>query len=361
MKVLHFLASIGTGGIEVLCRDYFAHSSLEHHVVTFWDKGELYPEVEKDVASISFLDIGKNGLFRTWKTLMGLCKHLGINAIVIHNAAPLMHAMARMIRCILPSMAVIGYAHANAEGMCESDRLAGRLLRKPILSMCFRSANTVVAISESVKQSLMSVFAVPAKKITVIHNGVDLSRFTGDRDERQSAAVRFSYVGRLVEEKGVQITLEALAALRQDCWQFHIIGDGDYRPALAEKAAELQIKDKVFFWGNRKDVPDILRKMDCFLHMPACEEGFGIAVVEAMAAGTVCVCLPSGGIPEIITDQENGFLVEDLEQLTAKLEWLIVNMDSDRIDSIKKSAVVSVQRFSIQFFTKRLDELIENS
>ena len=108
-------------------------------------------------------------------------------------------------------------------------------------------------------------------------------------------------------------------------------------------------------------VPELLSESDIFIHVPVWEEGFGITVVEAMAAGLVCICSKSGAIPEIIADGQNGFIVPKNSsiQLTRTIEEILLNFNEDRINSVKARAKLRAYDFSLEKFVSNLDLLVE--
>ena len=118
--------------------------------------------------------------------------------------------------------------------------------------------------------------------------------------------------------------------------------------------------DKVEFLGNRRDVPKLLAQSDIFVHLPVCEEGFGITIVEAMAAGLICICSNSGAIPEIINDGKNGFLVkkENPKEFSQMIDTVIKNINTDNLKRIRTQAIEDSNIYSIEKFSMQLDSRI---
>ncbi len=155
--------------------------------------------------------------------------------------------------------------------------------------------------------------------------GVDVKRFmTGHRDrlrDRLSDDVKIIlFVGRLVEKKGVTHLIRAIADLsRVDRINIRlwIVGDGEDRPKLEHQAHELRIGEIVKFWGKVDNfkLPDFYAAADIFA-APSIEassgdtEGQGVVFIEAFSAGLPVIGTKAGGIPEVITHNETGILVE---------------------------------------------------
>lgn len=151
-----------------------------------------------------------------------------------------------------------------------------------------------------------------------IHHGVRLSRFEPRIDRPayltslglRADRLTIGTVGRPIPEKGHRYLLDAMphiVASHPDV-QFLIVGDGALRPELESRTATLGLTDRVRFVGARPDVPELLAAMDIFV-FPSVSEGFGIAVVEAMASRLPVVASNVGPLPEIVIDGDTGALV----------------------------------------------------
>lgn len=172
------------------------------------------------------------------------------------------------------------------------------------------------------------------------YHGLDLTRFgppTGSRPERngsdpQNPALLLS-VGRAVEKKGYDVLLRALALLSRDLhWRFEHIGGGDRLPALKELASELGIADRIVWKGALAQEEVLARYREADLFVLPCRvaadgdrDGLPNVLVEASSQRLVCVSTNVAGIPELLTDGENGLLVppEDPTALAAAIERAI--------------------------------------
>ncbi|HUW84753.1 MAG TPA: glycosyltransferase family 4 protein [Phycisphaerae bacterium] len=195
----------------------------------------------------------------------------------------------------------------------------------------FAKMRTVTAASSAfvtpsmfAARTLVDWFRVPMRKVHVIPHGVPrpLQAAGGNGGVRELA-----FLGRLSHEKGLDVLLRALALLPERL-PFHltVAGDGPLRHELGELASELGLNGRVTWLGFCEHITDVLHRADVCV-VPSRTESFGLAVVEAMAAGVACVASCTGGIKEMITNGVDGLLVapDDPQALAERLEALLVD------------------------------------
>jgi glycosyltransferase involved in cell wall biosynthesis len=171
-------------------------------------------------------------------------------------------------------------------------------------------------------------------------------------------------ISRLDEpKKGLAVLLHALAdvARRNDmpAWQCVLVGDGPARDGLRHLAAELGLPGRIVFAGMRRDAASVLPVMDIFV-CPSLYEGFGIAIVEAMAAGRPVIASDVGGIPEIVVHEDTGLLVPpgDAGALADAIAALLSRPDRARALGARGRERAR-QRFSIGTAVRRHQQLYE--
>ncbi|MER8903944.1 glycosyltransferase [Mesorhizobium sp. M0772] len=169
---------------------------------------------------------------------------------------------------------------------------------------------------------------------TVHHMGIDAREIGYRWESWEGTQLVVTTVCRLVEKKGVEFALRALASLNasqpQLDWRYDIVGDGPLRMNLEKLAVELGLAGRVTFLGSlpHAEVKRRLRMAHLFL-LPSITasdgdmEGIPVALMEAMAAGLIAVSTYHSGIPELIKDGETGLLApeRDISALAGKLAW----------------------------------------
>lgn len=137
-------------------------------------------------------------------------------------------------------------------------------------------------------------------------------------------------VGRLESVKNHRMLFDVFQLLRENNIDYHglIAGDGSLREELEQLTREMGLADQVSFLGHRDDVYQLLQAADVFL-LTSLMEGFGITLLEAMAARTPVIVTDVGGLPEIVQIAHNGFVVPvgDNVQFVARIEEILASPD----------------------------------
>jgi glycosyltransferase involved in cell wall biosynthesis len=201
-----------------------------------------------------------------------------------------------------------------------------------------RRAQKIIAVSQFTKWELTNYYKIPASKIQVIHNGVDINKFKPAIDKRK-VKVELGFnpddlaivsVGRLYARKGLFTLIESMPAVtkRFPTAKFIISGKGqsDEMNKLIAHAEKLGVKNNIVFTGYYPDrkLPKLYQAADVFAFSTFYEH-HPFAVLEALATGLPVVTTTVGGIPETIETSKNGFLVEpfDPKQFSDKILYLL--------------------------------------
>ncbi|MGA9524147.1 MAG: glycosyltransferase [Myxococcaceae bacterium] len=192
-------------------------------------------------------------------------------------------------------------------------------VQRQALITCTRAANHVIANADAIRQMLVKEEMIPPERISVIHNGLDLTRFDQRARERLRAPVPdigdapvVIHVANLAHPvKRQEDLLTALAILKQGgrmlrAW---LVGDGPRRPEIQRMAQDLGVADRTHFLGQRTDVPALLVRATLGV-LCSSSEGMSNSIIEGMAAGLPMVVTRVGGNPDLILDGERGYVVE---------------------------------------------------
>ena len=245
-----------------------------------------------------------------------------------------------------------------------TDHAQGRGIFRVPRDFEWRLADAVIGCSRDTAQKSGGVGK--AARVVVIHNGVGALEPRRSRDEvrRELGLGGDEVVGVIVATlgriKGHDVLLPALAKLKEKgsrCVML-LVGDGPDRAAIEAQARDLRLgPESVRFLGLRADIADLLSASDFFV-LPSRTEGLPLSVLEAMACRLPVVATPVGGIPELCTDGEHGFLtpVEDVDALAAAMDRLI--LDGALRRSLGEAGFRRVRdEFSFDQMTRRYEDL----
>lgn len=203
------------------------------------------------------------------------------------------------------------------------------------LPRLFRTGDKFTVPSYDMMHRLIK-WGCPSHKILVQYSGVDLKKFRYYERDPKTEKIRILAVGRLHKKKGLKYLLKAFKKVHQvhPTSRLIIIGDGDERKNLKRLRRKLRLSKYVKFCGDlhHRQIVKQLKKADIFC-LPSIttkdgnHEGIPNAIKEAMATGLPIVSTWHGGIPELVTDKEEGYLVPEksVEGLAEKIMILIKN------------------------------------
>ncbi len=313
VRLLYVAGNFVTGGAERHLLEMWRRldrSRFDVRIAVLKREGAFTPLVEATGLPIHDLGVGRRlydasglrGLLR----LVSLVREFRPDVVHGYLFGPNLFAALAGRLCGVPVTCV---AKRNVDAFETPRQIA-------VQRLAHRLATHVTAVSREVAASSVAL-GVPAERVTVIENGVDVARFDGAtrRDgvpglEGVPAGVPLvGSVGCLAPRKDYGTLLAALALLGRDRdWRCALAGDGPDRAALEARAAELGVADRVLFLGERSDVDRLLPAFDVFV-LSSREEGIPNALLEAMAAARPCVATRVGGNAEVLEDGRTGWLV----------------------------------------------------
>ena len=197
----------------------------------------------------------------------------------------------------------------------------------------YKRFNAVTAISDSVRNHIINWTGVNSKKVITIYNGTDMiirptAEIIQKVNEMDHSKSSIGTLARLETRKDLQTSLKAINylvyQLKFTDFKYTIYGDGPEKGNLESLSTKLKIDKYVHFAGFSSDIGSLIDGFDLHI-LSSVEEGFGISIIETMARGIPNIGTDTGGIPEVISDNVNGFLFKcgDYEDLANKINFLL--------------------------------------
>ena len=311
--VVHLLSGLGFGGNETLCLQIVRHAPPGvANVVIYEDpaRTELLPLL-RDIPALGVRCVPTRGhprLVGAWMLTKEL-RTLRPVAVLIYSFG-LHHVLAALSAVV----AGVSSVHAAA-GNPAPDGHERRRKWRAILWLSAVLGVPVHTCSAAVERSLRELGGLPRGSGTIA-NGCEVAGIAeraraARRLRRRDGRLVVGMVARLDPIKDQATLIRAFAEVAHEHPQAELwlIGDGERAWQLCDLSAAQGVADRVVFWGPRSDVPELLGQMDVFAFSTTRDEGFGIALIEAMAAGLPVVASDVPACREVLDDGAAGILV----------------------------------------------------
>ena len=346
MRICHIITGLEMGGAEKLVLDIARKTAALGHpcaICVLWgDAGLLEDRPIEDIEVIRLRRKIKWNPFLVW-TLYRVLKQMMPDIVHTH----LIHAtLLGRLASRWASVPVIVTTEHNTSNWQAKYGFLHRVYR-----WTARWNTMIFAVSDAVMERMVRIGRIGEQSIQVLYNGIDVRAFDKTRkrmDKRSNSKMSpvIGTVGRLDPRKGHRYLLEASVEIIRQYPEASIliIGDGKMESSLKQIASSLGLNERNNqFLGVQKNTSDYLESMDVFV-LPSVEEGLGIAILEAMAAGVPVVATSVGGIPEIVTHGETGLLVEpkNPKMLTDAVLDLLAH--PDKADRLSQNAKIMVMK-----------------
>jgi N-acetyl-alpha-D-glucosaminyl L-malate synthase BshA len=295
-------------------------------------------------------------------TMVDVIKNRQLDLLHVHYAIP--HASAAyMAKQILAKegihIPVITTLHGTDITLVGRDKTYA-----PVVTFSINESDAITAVSENLREETYRYFNI-TKEIEVIRNFVDVSRFSRKPIDAFRKAIApqgeklLLHASNFRKIKRVTDVVRIFANVKKEIpAKLLFVGDGPERSTAEDLSRELGICNDILFVGKQEQMEDILAIADIFL-LTSEYESFGLAALEAMAAGVPVISTNAGGIAEINIDQQTGFLspVGDVAAMSEHTIRLL--KDEKLLSAFRKRAYEQALRFDIHNVIPEYETLYE--
>ncbi|WP_435011869.1 glycosyltransferase (plasmid) [Tundrisphaera lichenicola] len=326
-QVLH---TLNVGGAEVLAARMARSLRDEFHFVfaCLDELGTLGEELRSEGISVEVLG-RRPGLDGGCAVrLASMIRRERVDLVHAHQYTPYFYAALARRLCWGPAVLFTEHGRHFPDYPRRKRMLANRFL--------LARRDRVIGVGGSVREALIRNEGIPAGRIEVIYNGIDLAPFAAGTG-RESARRELGFglddlvifmvarLDRLKDHATAVRALDRVAARRPDV-QLCLIGDGPERESIRQEVDRRGLGGRVHLLGMRTDVPRLLPAADILL-LTSISEGIPLTIIEGMAAGLPVVATRVGGVCEVVDDGVTGLLAaaEDADALAAAILRLAVD------------------------------------
>jgi len=340
MNILFANATVDWGGVktwtlEMACR----LSNAGHRVEVIGRKGDRWVDACR-AAGLETHALVFGPHFNPWAIarMTVIARRMSADCLVVNIARDLCAGAVAGLLSGLPVVRRLGLPDDPNDEQLE------RLL--------FRLTHGMVTVGHAMRREMLERNPwMDADKVVVIHTGKDLDRYRTTRSSGLAGsldlgpeAVLIGVSSQLERNKGHRVLLDAYATVAASHPQSHLVvaGEGPERAALERQAGALGIGGQVTFVGFQSDIATFLEGIDLFA-LPSYTEALPNSLLEAMAAQTACIATAVGSVAELISDGENGCLVE-----AGQSAPLARCLDRLLADPVQRSALALAARSTIE-------------
>ena len=299
LRVVHVTLGLEVGGQEKLLVEFARHADrarFDLHFLSMSGRGKLADAIEECGWPVTTLDAPPGIRPKLVWRLAHLFRRLGCDIVHTHDDKPLMYGA---VAARLAGVRRVIHTQHHGKLAILSRR------QERIVAWLAHGVDRFVCVSHDSARQMIAQ-GVPARRVRVLWNGIDLARFPERGSQSGGPIVT---VARLSPEKDIASLLHALAIMARSDGQvrLEIAGDGPCREDLLRLANELQLNQRVKFLGETRAVPELLARASLFV-LPSLSEGISLTLLEAMATGLPVVATHVGGNPEVVDDGVTGLL-----------------------------------------------------
>lgn len=347
MRVLHIINELAGGGAEKMLVDLIPEQKrrgVDVELVVLRKINSQYEERLEQSCPVHYLSVGKGyyNPFYFFKLRAFVQKFDVVHA----------HLFPTQYWVALVSFFTKKKVHfVTTEHSTFNSRMGKRFLL-PVEQIFYKRFNKIVAISVGTLNSIAGWLKISEKnKFTIIENGINISEyFKSQSYNKKDLGVNIldedyliAMVARFGESKDHKTLLNAIKLLPAN-YKLLLVGTGKTLIETKQYCFELGLNDRVHFLGFRNDVPSILTSVDVCV-LSSNWEGFGLAAVEAMAAGTPFVASNVSGLNNIVKDAGMLFERGDERELAQVIQKIVTDVELQKI--IKERQLERVKKYSI--------------
>ena len=361
LRVCHIMSGDLWAGAEVmayhLLKGLKSYGDLSVTAIVL-NEGRLAEEIRKLGIRVHVVDESKSSLLNLFKIIKKILEKSPPDLIHSHRYKE--NFLAYLTSRSIHGIKLIGTQHGMPEVYGGKSTLKQRVITKCNffgLSLFF---NRTVAVSGDIQKAFIKQFGFRESKISMIHNGIEIPDLIPERENGETFVI--GSAGRLCPVKDYPFMIEIAKAVKEKTKniKFHLAGEGPERSKLKALIQEYNLNETFVLKGHIEDMPPFYRSLDLYLNTSV-HEGIPMSILEAMAHGLPVVAPDVGGISEIVSNGEDGYLIEKRDpKAFAEKCFLLYKNKQLRRRMAQAAREKIVKSFSVENMAAQYHELYLN-
>ncbi|MEP3839178.1 MAG: N-acetyl-alpha-D-glucosaminyl L-malate synthase BshA [Algibacter sp.] len=296
--------------------------------------------------------------------LVDMVKLHGIEILHVHYAIPHAYA-AYMAKKMLQEEGILVPIVTTLHGT-DITLVGSHPFYKPAVTFSINKSDAVTTVSKSLKEDTLRLFDIK-NDISVVSNFIDLEKYNHAFTDCQRGMMAnddekiITHISNLRPVKRVQDVISVFYNIQKEMpAKLMFIGEGPEKEQVELRCKELDILNKVVFFGKSNEIDKILCFSDLFL-LPSQTESFGLVALEAMASGVPVISSNTGGLPEVNIHGVSGFLsdVGDIDDMTKNALYIL--SDEKRLKTFKENARKEALKFDLHAIVPKYEAIYEDT
>ena len=352
MKLVHLVSGDLWAGAEVMACHLLKHLNTIKKIelsLILLNNGRLAEEVRSAGIRVHVVDEAKHSFFQLSKAINEIL--LSDFPNIIHSHRYKENILAWLVSRKSKACKLVTTQHGLPEPYNQRVSVLSRIKLHSNFYVLKHRFHKVVAVSNDIDHFFINHLSFPRKKVEAIHNGIEIPPAVVEQRKKGNITVGSS--GRLYPVKDYPLMINIARKLKESSnTHFALAGDGPERLKLEQLVAQKGITSRFVFFGHLNNMGSFYRELDVYLST-SIHEGIPMTILEAMSYGLPIVAPKVGGIPEVVQDGVEGFLIDsrDPSAFVKKLELLA----KDRELRKRMSAAArkrAVENFSVERMTQ---------
>ena len=367
-KVLIVTESVSYGGNNIVAMNIEKHLDKEKFECTYCVRRDTVGAFEEEVLSrgvrVIHVPDSKLSYYSSYKFYYNLMKKEHFD--IVHCHLPFFSGIVLLAakKCGVDKR--IAHAHfsqpyTDTAIYSKRKQLVATIYRKVMRLFLKKYCNVKIACEKDAGEFLFGITEFQNKGI-IVNNGIEVDKFSFSYNSREKIRTEFNisdetvilgHIGQMYSVKNQSFIIDVFAKFLETCQNsvLMLVGDGVDREMLVEKAAFLNISDKVIFTGNRSDSNMLYQAMDCFV-FPSIHEGFPMTLIEAQASKLPCVVSNNVSSNCKINDNFYFCSLDDSSEIWREKIFELIQLNRENTDISKV-----INSFDIESVTGKFEKL----